>query len=479
MAEHHPTSHLSGPRQASGGRRSLAVLPLRNADADPTHEYLADGITESLIRQLSATPWLRVLARASVFRLKGRDAEPQKVRRELGVEAMLSGELRVRDECIELALELVDCAAGTRLWESRYELGVADLPRIEAEITRGVGRSLPGDPTDAAADSPAPSPRVDAQAYRLYLRGRYLWNQRNEASLDRARGFFEQALELDPRYALAWSGIADTWNVQPFWGIRPPLEAFPRAQEAVERALELDPELPEAHAAQGYTRFFFDWDWPAASRALERALELAPNLAVAHHRLGVALALIGDADGAVDAMDRAMQLDPLSLMIQADLGLVDLLGGRPRRAEAHCRAALELAPDFAPAHYYLGLTLERLGRPDEAVDSFLRAEGLAGGAGWALAAAGYAWAASGRTAEARRVLQRLEAFRDTYYVPEYAVAVVHVGLGDLEAALDWLDRGIAQRCERMVWLLHDPRMAPLADDPRFAQVRAALPLTTS
>ncbi|MGH9380376.1 MAG: tetratricopeptide repeat protein [Thermoanaerobaculia bacterium] len=479
MTEHRPTSHRSGPRQASVGRRSLAVLPLRNAGADPAQEYLADGITESLIRQLSATPWLRVLARASVFRLKGRDAEPQTVRRELGVEAMLSGELRVRGEHIELAVELVDCAAGTRLWEARYELGVAELPRIEAEITRGVGRSLPGEPADEAADAPALSPRVDARAYRLYLRGRYLWNQRSEASLDRARAFFEQALTLDSGYALAWSGIADTWNVQPFWGIRPPLEAFPRAQEAVRRALELDPELPEAHAALGYSRFFFDWDWPAAARSFGRALELAPNLAVAHHRLGVALALIGDADDAVDAMDRALQLDPLSLIIQADLGLVDLLGGRPKRAEAHCRAALELAPDFAPAHYYLGLTLERLGRPDEAVDSFLRAEGLAGGAGWALAAAGYAWAASGRTAEARRVLQRLEAFRDTYYVPEYAVAVVHVGLGDLEAALDWLERGIAQRCERMVWLPQDPRMAPLADDPRFAQVRAALPQTSS
>ena len=465
---------ISG-RPASGDAvRSIAVLPIANGSTEADAEYLSDGVTESLIRSLSQLPNLRVMARSTVFRWKGRELDAREVGRELGVETVLIGRLQERAGRIIVSAELVDTQSGACLWSEQYNRPMGDIFALEEDIARRISERLRVRLSGTEQGLLSRRSTEDSEAYRLYLRGRFLWNRRSDESLARARDFFQQAIDQDPGYALAWAGLADTWNVLPFWGLKGPRDAFPRAQAAAQRALELDPLLAEAHAALAYSRFYFDWDWAAAESGFGRALELNPNYATGHHGYGVALGLHGDGARAIAELRRAQDLDPLSLIIPADLGLVLYLERQSEVAIRQCAAVLELDGQFAPAHLYTGLALESLGQVEAALQSFARAGERAGGSSSAVAAAGHALAIAGRGEEARERLAELESMSARRYVSEYAVAVIHAGLGEDSTALAWLERGIEARCQTMVWMRRDPRLERLAGEPRFAALCAAL-----
>ena len=461
----------TGPATAAGRITSLAVPPFSNADGDPETEYLCDGVTESIIRELSRLPRLRVMARATVFRFKGQNVDPQSTGRELGVDGVLVGRLVERQEKLVLRVELVETSSGRCLWGEQYHRATEDLLALEEEIATQISDQLR---LQITGEAPRRRITADAEAYRLYLRGRFQWNRRDEEGLQRAREFFAAAIAQDPSFGLAHAGLADAFNVLPFWGLMAPSTAFPRAQHAAGRALELDPLLAEGHASLAYASFYYDWDWSAAESGFRRALELDPGYATAHHWYGVCLALTGHAHRAAERLGEARELDPLSPMIRADIALARVLAGEPEHGVAECQALLESDPDFTPAHLYLGLAQGALGKHPEAIAALELAMKRMGESVAAIASCGFAYAAAGLPDRARMLLDRLALLGARRYVSPYAVAVLWAGLGSADDAFEWLRRGVENRCETMPWLRRDPRMAALREDPRYAPLLAAL-----
>jgi serine/threonine-protein kinase len=460
-----------GPATTAGRIAALAVLPFVNTDGDPETEYLCDGVTESIIRDLSRLPRLRVMARATVFRFKGRDVDPQALGAELGVDGVVLGRLVVRHEKLVLRVELVECSTGRCLWSEQYHRDAAGLVQLEEDIASQISDQLRFEITGEA-----PRRRItgDAEAYRLYLRGRFQWNRRDDEGLQRARDFFAQAIAQDPGFGLAHAGLADAYNVLPFWGLMSPKAAFPRAQHAARRALELDPLLAEPHASLGYAAFYYDWDWTGAEASFRRALELDPAYATGHHWYGICLALTGHASRALDQMAEARELDPLSPIIRADTALALLLCGKPREALEQCREVLETDPDFTPAFLYRGLAHGALGDHVDGLAALERAMRRMGENAWLIAACGHAYAVAGQAEHARMLLDRLSLLGARRYVSPYAIALLWAGLGGLDDAFEWLRRGVENRCETMTWLRRDPRAEELRTDARYAGILAAL-----
>lgn len=447
------------------GRRSLAVLPFADAAGDPDGEYLADGLTESIIRMLSGLPDLHVMAWSTVAHLRGRQLDPRAAAGTLGVAVVLVGRVAERDGELVVTAELVDGSSGKCLWAERYSRTADDLLEVQEQIARQLSRRL--QTRLSAPDRQRLERRFtrDPEAYRLYLKGRYFWNRRGEEGLARSREHFRAAIERDPDYALAYAGLSDALNVLPFWGLLPPAEAFVQGKAAARTALELDPGLAEAHAALAYALFWFDWEWPAAQAEFRVALELDPSYATAHHWYGVALAATGAFAAAEASLRLAEEIEPLAMIVRADQGLVRYWQGDWEGACARCRAVLDLDPDFVPAHLYLGLAREQLGQTQEALEALRRA--AAGGGTNAMAALAHAFATAGERELARQGLAQLVELAGRRYVSPYLLGVLHAGLGEPEAALEWLERGADARCEMMPWLPRDPRLRTLAGQPRF------------
>jgi serine/threonine-protein kinase len=467
-----PTAELAPgavARPAAAGPRRLAVLPLAAAGSDPELPVLADGLTEGLIRSLSRRSGRSVLAASTVFRFRGA-ADPLAVGRELSADAVLVGRLEPRGGALTVAFELVDVARGEHLWGESYRRAPGGLADLEREVARALATRFEPDSISGARRRAGTPPAIDAEAYRDYLRGRAFWNQRTEQGLERSRDCFQRALERDPAFALAWAGLADSFNVAPFWGMAPPTVAFPRARDAAERALALDPGLPEAHAALGYLRFYFDWSFAKAENDFERALAENPSDAETRRRRGVALALVGRAEESRRELEWAERLDPLSLSVRADRGLAAWLSGDADRAVAIGRDLVAAKPGFAPAQFYLGLALTDRGRLEEAGETL----GAAGDRSAAIAARGEVAARSGDLDAARRALARIAERAATRYVSLYPLACLHLAMGEREAALATLERALVARCETLVWALRDPRLAPLRGEPRLAALLAEL-----
>jgi eukaryotic-like serine/threonine-protein kinase len=462
-----PAAAASRPRRRTRRIDSLAILPLRNASGDPAAEYLGDGITESLINGLARLPKLRVLASSTVFRYKGRDVEPVPLGRELGVHAVLAGRVLTLGDSLVVAAELVDVADGRQLWGEHYRRPAADIFAVQEEIGREIARTLLPRLTGAQRRQLARRYTEHPEAYRCYLRGRYHWNKRSAEALRKGIECFQQAIDLEPKYALAYTGMADSSMMLGLYGLIPPAESFPRAQAAARRALEIDPDLAEAHASLSTSILLYDWDWPRAEASAHRALELNPDYAAAHSWYGLALAMIGRWDRAFAAMIRAQELDPLSLSIMASTGLAQYQARRYDQAIATCRRAVELEPDFALARYYLGLCLEQLGDPDGALAEFRRARELDDRPDQ-LAAIGRIHAAAGRIAEAESVGRELEELAADRYVSPFAVATLAAALGQNDRAFRLLDDAYRQRAVRLVWLDSEPVLDAIRPDPRLA-----------
>lgn len=454
------------PVPATGPVDSLAVLPFEGGHADPDEDYLADGIAESIINKLTRVSGLRVVPRSSVFRFKGTALAPADVARELRVRALVTGRVVQRGGQLMVTAELTDAVADSQLWGDRLIRSATDILAVQdevaSEIVKGLKLRLSTDDRQALVKRHTES----SEAYHAYLRGRHQWAKRTKEGFLKAIAHFEEAIDLDPRYALAYAGLGDTYNVLGYYNFLAPQEMYPRAMAASARALELDPALAEAHASLGYSRLFFEWDWEGARLSLELALELDPRYATAHQWYAWYLLVAGRMEEMIASMKKALELDPLSLIINAHMAYAYFWAGRYEHALAQARRTVSLDPDFALAYWPLGAILYYRDNGDEALAAFRSLVELSKGS-VGLGYLGVSAARFGRPNVTREMLMRLEERRTSAYVSPLDEALCHAGLGEYERAFELLDRAFEDRVSDLVRLRVLPWPADMRNDARF------------
>jgi TolB-like protein/Flp pilus assembly protein TadD len=452
---------------------SIAVLPFENAGGDPESDYLSDGITESILQSLSQLPTVRVMARSSVFRYKGRKADPRIAGREMNVHAVLTGIVEQNgagSESLVVSAELVEVANGWRLWGERFERKFSDILKVEQEMARDISENLRLHLTGEDCKRLARHTTEKLEAYQDYLKGRYHWNKLTEDGLRKGIAYFEQAILKDPGYALAYSGLADAYGLCGFFGLVPPQQVFPRAKEAALKAVEADPNLGEAHASLASVLKLYDWDWAGAEREYQLAIALNPNYVNGRRWHSSHLLSQGRREEARREILIARELDPLNLITNMEVAWNCFMARDYQLSLKESMETLELEPDFPAARYSLGLAHEQLGNYQEAVAALERARDGSRANAATLVALGHAYARSGRKAEAERVLEDLRQWRARAYVSSYLVALVHAGLGDAPQALACLESAFAERDSWLVWLKTEPRFDSLRGEPRFQEL---------
>jgi serine/threonine protein kinase/Flp pilus assembly protein TadD len=475
-----PTSNLSRTAPPAQKRRSrkaldsLAILPLVNESGDPSAEYLSDGITESIINSLSQIPKLRVMARSTVFRYKGREVDPQTVGRELGVRAVLTGRALQLGDRIVISTELVDAADGSQLWGEQYRRNFSDIFALQEEISQEISEKLRLKLTGAEKKRLTKRYTDNTEAYSLYLKGRYYENKFfNEAAITRAIEYFQQAIDCNPTYALAYAGLADCYIRLSHTNVTPSKDGFAKARAAVMKALEIDDTIAEAHISLAKIKSTFDWDFPAAEEEYKRAIEINPNYATAHHAYGRHLMIMGRFDEATVEIRRASELDPLSLIINADLSAPLFFAQQYDRAIESLRKTLEMDPNFALAHGRLGIAYAFKGMYEEAIAEYQRVIELSGsrvetpGISAVLA---QAYAASGRGDQARDILNRLKEQSQRGYVSPNDIAEIYAAVGEKDQAFEWLEKAYDLRSSDLRFLKVSQSMDSLRLDPRFADL---------
>jgi eukaryotic-like serine/threonine-protein kinase len=477
------SSSSAGTPVSSGGHaraiESIAVLPFANVSADPETEYLSDGITESIINSLSRLPNLRVMARSTLSRYRGRDIDPRVVGEELKVRAVLNGRVFHRGDSLVIKTELVDVRDGSQIWGENYNRKFADILALEEDIAREISGKLRVRVTGEDAWRLARRATENPEAYRLYLKGLFYWNKRTADGLRKGIELFQQAIEVDPEYALAYAGIAHSYNQLGFYQYVAPQHSFPKAKAAVTRALELDPALGEARTVLALVRFWYEWDWPGAEEEFRGAVAASPSFVHLHHFYGIFLTAMERLPESLLELRRAEELDPLSLPAQASLAYCLFHARRHDEAIALLEKLLEIEPNFVPAHYLLGLNHTQKRMWTEATRFADRAVELSGRDSMRLTALGASLAAAGRRPEAEAILEELAAISPRRYVSATETAYVYVALGENDVAFTWLEKALAERAWGMVLLKVDPRADPLRADPRFPDLlrRVGLPVS--
>ncbi|MCG3163138.1 MAG: Serine/threonine-protein kinase PknD [Acidobacteria bacterium] len=460
-----------GSSQAfSGPIDSVAVLPLSNASDDPAAEYLSDGITESIINTLSRLPRLRVMARSTVFRFKGRQVDPLEVGAELSVRAVFTGRLLQRGENLVIKAELVDASDGALLWAEQYSRKSDDIFELEDEIARQISEHLKVKLSSEQRQGLAKRYTDNAEAYELYLRGRYFWNQRSLPGMKKGIEYFVQAIRRDPQYALAYAGMADCYLMLSVYQL-PPREFVPKARMLVTRALECDDQLAEAHASFGSLLFWYDWDFVKAEQEYQRAIELNPNLPETHQWLAYLYGAQNRFDEAFDKMRRAQSLDPLSIVTTTNTGELLYRARRFEEAAAQCEKALDMDAQFAKALYWRTMAWIASDKLTEAA-TFLEAAMSGPDEARAIASVMLAvvCARTGRREQAQGIFDRLRQFAEKNYFPPYYFAVIAASLGDSDQAFAWLDKAYQERSGWMPWLKHEPLLDSLSQDARFSDL---------
>ena len=443
---------------------SVAVLPLKNLTGDPTAEYFSDGLTESMISELSKIPELKVISRASVFVFKGREIDPTVASRRLGVDSIVEGSLLKSKDRIRIQLRLVAAADGHVIWSGdSYERAASDIFEVQDEISCNVAEHLR---PVLCAGKPSHRFTENVAAYEAYLKGRYYMSQRSAEGLMKAIQLFQQATELDARYALAYCDLARSYKLAVWYVPMPASEAVPRLEAAATKAIELDSSLAEAHGAMAEV-YSFQWKWKESRAENERSVTVNPGYGDGHHNLALGLALFGRNAEALAHMQQARELDPLSLIINTDFGWVYYLGHRYEDAIAQYRKALELDPNFTLAHFDLALAYSALGRHDEAIAEMQNARGR--GSEY-LAGLGYVYAVAGRRPEALTTLAELQQLAKQQYVPPYHFAWIYTGLGDKDKAIALLQQVHAEHTQHVVDFKTVPMFDSLRSDERFQEL---------
>jgi TolB-like protein/DNA-binding winged helix-turn-helix (wHTH) protein/Flp pilus assembly protein TadD len=460
------------PEVTSGSIRSVAVLPLKNLTGNPENEYLSDGLTDGLISALSRIEGLKVISRGSVIGLKGKEIDPREVGQRLGVATILEGSVIKSGDSARVSVLLLNAEDGRVLWASDGpEHSVTDVFAIQDELARDVISHVR--PRIGAEGARQINRRGthNAEAYQLYVKGRYFWNKRTPTELQQSLEFFRQAIDLDPTYAYAYAGMADAYALLVWQEQLPRNDFIARAKAAASKAIAIDETLAEPHATLGYVKFWWDWDFAGAESEFRRAIELNPAYATAHHWYGESLGLMGRFDDGLKELRLAQDVDPLSPIISADLGKLLFLARQPDQAIEQMQKALELDPDLPLAHVFLGLAYNKKGLHHQALAEL---EGVAqrpGARAIFRATLGFVYGEAGRKADAMAILDELRGptWSKTYVSP-FHMALVYVGLGENEKALDWLDRAETERDPFLIYIKVDPNFDNLRGDLRFTNL---------
>lgn len=449
---------------------SLAILPFENMSADADAEYLSDGITESIINALSQLPKLRVMARSTVFRYKGKNLAPQDVAHELNVRAVLTGRVLQRGDTLVIKTELVDGADGSQLWGEQFNRKMADIFAVEEEISKEISEKLRLKLSGEQKQRLTKRHTENTDAYQEYLKGRYHWNKRTREGLLKGIEQFNKAIDIDPHYALAYAGLADSYNMIASYSSSPPGEAFPKARSAAAKALSLDNSLAEAHTSLAFVLLGYDWAFAEAEKEFKLAVALNPGYATSHLWYSLFLVTMGRHQEALQEMEKALALDPLSLPINTNLGWLLYLGRRYDEALKQLKKTLEMEPNFLLARRRLCQVYAQKGMYREAAEEFDRALALSGEDIETIAAQGYFYALSGKQEETRNVLKELNAMSYHRYVPAYFFAKIFIGLGETDNAFDYLHKALEERYGLLAYMNVEPELEALRQDARFSEL---------
>ena len=468
------TTALTGParRRASRSKliESLAVLPFENASDDSQAEYLAEAITESIINSLSCLPKLRVVPRSTIFRYKG--ADPQRVGDELGVRAVVAGRmLYVGGLCVVTA-ELIDVWQQAQVWGEQFRREPKDIFALQEELAQDISERLRPRLSGVVKKKIKQNPAVNTEAYHAYLKGRFYTNKRTAEWIEKGITEFRRAIALDPNYAPAQAGLADAYAfLGSSTGERPPNDWYPLSQAAAQKALELDPDLAEAHTSLGFFHLMYEWNFPAAECAFKRGIELNPSYSNAHDGYSFYLKATAQHEKSINACQQALKTDPLSLFARTSLGWAHYFARQYEKAIEQHRIALEMDPNFAFAYWNLGLALAQRDDLPEAVTALEQAHRFSGGGLAMKAHLGYIYGLSGYGEKAQVMLEQLQEAALTRYVSAYYPALVHLGLGAHELMFAFLGRAFQERCGFLAFLKVEPMFDPVRDLPPLVDLQ--------
>jgi TolB-like protein/Flp pilus assembly protein TadD len=449
-------------------RATVAVLPFEHLSAEPEREYLTDGLTEetsALLGQIDPEH-INVIGRTSTRAYKGTRKSLAEIGRELGAEYLVEGSVRAESRRLRVTSKLVRVRDQVQMWSATYDSEPASMLEMQRELSTAIAEQIRRRLSPDRLTALARRHTRDTEAYDLYLHGRYFWNHYTPPTTRRAIEYYSRATDLDPNYALAWSGLADAYSTGVINGDAPPLAVGPRAREAAAKAVRAEPDLAESQASLGFVKFFLDWDWTGAEAAFRKAAVLDPANAVAHRTLGVTLSYMGRHEEAGLSMRRARELDPHPMQYALSAGAAIRARDYPAALQ-FARQSTVIDPQFWIGHFHLGYAYERLGKSDLALDALDHAARRSGGNSKAISLRGYVLASVGRRSEAREVLSTLEAISRERYVPPYAIALVHAGLGEADSAFQWLERAYEARDVHLIELPVSARWDPFRADPRF------------
>jgi TolB-like protein/DNA-binding winged helix-turn-helix (wHTH) protein/Tfp pilus assembly protein PilF len=450
---------------------SLAVLPFVNVNADPNTEYLSDGITESLINSLSQLQNLKVMSRDSAFRYKGKETDAQAVGRELGVRAIFKGRVTQQGDTLNISAELINVRDGSHIWGQQYDRKLADMVALREEIAREMASALRLRLTGVEEKRLTKSYTANSEAYQDYLKGRYWWNKSTVEGFDKGIEYFQQAVAKDPTYALAYSGLADCYSSLADFGVVPAKEGYLRAKDAALKAVELDDALAEAHGSLALIKSSYDWDWSGADKEIRRAIELNPSYPDAHRLHAEVLWQTGRLNEAIAETKRNLELDPISLGNNVDLGVEYFLARQYDQVISQERKVLELDPNYIDAYYFRGIAYLKKSMLEEGKADLEKGLAIAPASELALTGVGYGYAVTGRRAEAHRVLDKLNELSKHKYVSPIWRVKIYAGLEEKDKAFEWLEKAYEDHSIVSVgYIKTNPMFDPLRSDPRFADL---------
>jgi len=456
---------------------SIAVLPLVNVASDPNFDYLSEGITDGLINGLSQLPNLTVKSEHSVARYKGRDIDPHVVGRELGVRAVLVGKLVPHGDSISISMELVDARDDNHIWGDEYNRKMADIAGMQEMISKDIAKKLRPKLSGEQKAYIAKPQTQNAEAYALYLKGRFYWKKRTEEGLREGLAYFERAREKDPNYALAYARLADSYNMLGIWQFVAPQEVAPKAKAAASKALELDPLLPEAHASLGMVKTLYEWDWAGGEDEIKEALRLNPSYETAYRWYATMLDGTERHEEVIASSRHALELDPTSLINSSSLGFELYMVRKYDDAVAQLQRTLAMDPNYFPTHHWLSMTYIQKSMPNDAFQEARKAADLSNESTLSMSDLARSYAVSDNAKEARRILQTLQAASKSRYISSFEIATIFASLNESDHAFDSLQKAYENRDYNLFRLRADPRLESLHKDPRYADLlrRIGLP----
>ncbi len=462
--------------------RSIAVLPFKPLVSQESDEQLRLGMADALVTKLSNLRELTVRPTSAVLQYTDVRQDPIKAGRELGVDSVLDGTIQRSGDGIRVTVQLLRVSDGVPLWADKFDEQFTDIFTIQDSISEQVTRALALKLSSDERSKLAKRYTDNTEAYQAYIKGRYFWDKRTEEGLKIGIEHFQKAIELDPTYALAYAGLADSYNMLSYYGNTPPGQNFPRARGAATRALELDDTLAEAHTSMAYVKMVYEWDWTGAETEFKRALELNPNYMLAHLWYAEYLRMMGRYEESIAQGEISLRLDPLSVMAHTNLGRTYLMARQPEKAIEHFAEALTFEPTNAFAQISLGRSYAEQGKFDEGIAICKKAQQLSDG-GAATVVLGYIYSLQGRPEETRKILREMETVAKRRYVSPYTLAMLNADIGEKDKAFQWLDRAYDERSEFLVGVKADPRFDYLRSDPRFIDLMqrlgfSDLPVTT-